>query len=224
MHRPSRRTSRPSSRSRPRVRHDDGNVYQLRVELQGIAPPIWRRVQVSARASLQELHEVIERTMGRDAPVGGSGPGAGVVGYRFDIDGVAYVDEVEDLPSAVAVDSTSLEALKLHRGARFRHIAEHHGESWRHVVTLEDIGPRLVGSKLPRCVAGGRAAPPETTSGARDYAELLRMLADPLDPRSADRRSWLPAQFDPEYFNLAAINAALRRVEKRRPDRRREEG
>ena len=193
--------------TRTRIRAGDGRVFQLRLELDGISPPVWRRVLVSGRASLHELHDVIQRAMGPDTDGG----------YRFEVDGVAYLDPADEPAAGVSANAASLESLGLHAGARFTHIAEHHAEPWRHVVTLEQVMPRLVGQRLPACVAGGRAAPPEECAGPKAYRELLTVLADPLDPRAAELKTWLPEHFDPDYADVTSINAALARVPKHRP-------
>ena len=193
--------------SRSRIRLGEGRVFQLRVELDGITPTIWRRLKVSARASLHELHDVIERAMGRNPDVA----------YQFDVDGVRYLDPADEPPPGREADAASLESLELHPGSRFLHLAENHGEPWRHVLTLEQATPRLVGQRLPACVAGGRAAPPDDCAGPHAYREILDALADPTDPRAAELRSWLPEHFDPDYADVTSINAALAKVPKHRP-------
>jgi len=193
--------------SRSRIRFGEGRVLQLRVELDGITPTVWRRLMVSNRASLHELHRVIECAMGRDPDVP----------YRFDVDGVRYVDPMDEPEPGHEADAASLESLELHPGARFVHEAENHGDPWRHVLTLEQATPRLIGQRLPTCVAGARAAPPDDLAGPRAYRELLAALADPTDPRTADLRSLLPEHFDPDYADVTSINAALAKVPKHRP-------
>lgn len=193
--------------SRPRIRFGDGRVLQFRLELEGIAPVIWRRLLVSGRASLAELHGVIRNAIGPDVE------GA----YRFEVDGVHYVDPEEDALEGAKSDTVSVDSLGLHPGSRLLHIAEHHGDPWNHVITLEQTAPRLVGQRLPACIAGGRAAPPDECAGPAAYRELLEAIADPTDPRAAELRSWLPEQFDPDYANIPAINAALARLPKHRP-------
>jgi hypothetical protein len=190
-----------------RIRFGEGRVFQLRVELTDIAPAMWRRLAVSERASLRELHEVIESAIGCESGLG----------YAFHIDGVRYLDAVDEPPPGRESDATSLESLALHPGARFVHVAETHGEPWCHAVTLELAIPRLVGQRLPVCLAGGRAAPPEDCGGPRAYRDLLAALDDPTDPRAAELRTWLPEHFDPEYANVTAINASLAKVRKQRP-------
>src|ERR1044071_63111 len=39
-------------------------VYQLRIKLRGMSPPVWRRIVIDAEASLASLHEGIQRSMG----------------------------------------------------------------------------------------------------------------------------------------------------------------
>jgi hypothetical protein len=39
-------------------------LYQMKVTLKGIKPPIWRRIQVASMTSLAQLHQVIQRVMG----------------------------------------------------------------------------------------------------------------------------------------------------------------
>ncbi len=193
--------------SRTRIRFGEGRVFQLRVEVADVTPTIWRRIVVSARASLRELHDVIDCAIGSSLDAG----------YAFDIDGVRYLDPVDEPPAGREADAVSLEALGLHSGARFEHIAENHGEPWRHILTLEQAAPRLVGQRLPACLAGARAAPPDDCAGPRAYLELIDALADPTDPRTAELRSWLPEHFDPGYADVTAINASLARVRKHRP-------
>lgn len=156
---------------------------------------------------MHELHDIIERAMGWET----------LAGYRFEVDGVRYLDPADGPATGREADAASLESLALHPGARFLHLVENHGEPWRHVLTVEQDTPRLVGQRIPSCVAGARAAPPDDCGGPRAYRELLAALDDPLNPRSAELRSWLPEHFDPEYADVTSINAALAKVPKRRP-------
>jgi hypothetical protein len=39
-------------------------VHQLKISLQGAAPPLWRRIQVPSEASLGFLHDVIQVAFG----------------------------------------------------------------------------------------------------------------------------------------------------------------
>ena len=39
-------------------------IYQLRVVLRGVSPPIWRRLLVVSETSLGELHEILQSAFG----------------------------------------------------------------------------------------------------------------------------------------------------------------
>jgi len=41
-----------------------GSVYQLKVTLKGISPPIWRRFQVTDDIALPKLHRILQAIMG----------------------------------------------------------------------------------------------------------------------------------------------------------------
>ncbi len=193
------------SSSRPRVRRGEGDVVTLRLELPAIRPIIWRRLQVSTRASLLELHAVIQRALGRDeAPI-----------HAFAIDGVRYTDPGDGL--ACSTETVALGSLPLRSGVRLLHEVETEGEPWRHVLTVEALSPRMVGQRLPLCLAGEGAAPPEDVEGPRRYQELLAALGQPYDPRAAELRLWLPHDFDPGFVDLTAVNARLARLPKHRP-------
>lgn len=193
--------------SRPRVRFGSGDVYQLRLEVDGILPVIWRRILVSGRASLHELHGVIQATMRRDDSAA----------YCFEVDGVRYLDPADGPGRGHDAEATALEMLGVREGARFLYVVDDHDEPWYHVVSVERVTPRLVGERLPACVAGRRASPPEDCHGPRDYRDMLVALNEPHDARAADLRTWLPDDFDPEFVDLVRINALLSKIPKRRP-------
>ena len=191
---------------RQRIRFGDGRVYRLRVELADVTPAVWRRLEVSGRASLRELHEAVECAFIRAAHA-----------YEFEVDGVRYVDAADDPPPGRSADNASLDSLRLHIGSRFTHDVEGPATPWRYVITVEEIGPRLVGQRVPLCIAARGGAPPEHVESVADFTEFLAAWRDPDHPRSAEVRQWHPDAFDPDYTDLAAINAALARVPKHRP-------
>ena len=67
-------------------------------------------------------------------------------------------------------------------------------------------------SDEPRCLDGARACQPEDCGGPPGYEDLLEVLADPEHPDNDDLRDWLGSEFDPEAFDVAAADAAVRSV------------
>ena len=62
------------------------------------------------------------------------------------------------------------------------------------------------------CLAGERACPPEDVGGVWGYEGFLEAIRDPNHPEHEDYLEWIGGEFDPEAFDLEAINAALRRI------------
>ena len=81
-------------------------------------------------------------------------------------------------------------------------------------VTLQGA-PAGTRGQLPGCLGGERACPPEACGGAWGYADLLRALEAPDDPRWAELLDW-GAPFDPEKVGLDAVNARLAKLGARR--------
>ena len=90
------------------------------------------------------------------------------------------------------------------------------GDSWEHTVLIERSTPAAAGQRCPACVAGERACPPEDCGGSWGYAELVDILADPNHPDRAERLEWLGVELDPEHFDMAAADAAVAAVFRRR--------
>ena len=57
-------------------------VFQMKVTLRGIRPPIWRRVQVASETPLAELHRIVQHAMGWE----------GYHLYQFVVGGIEYGD------------------------------------------------------------------------------------------------------------------------------------
>lgn len=68
----------------------------------------------------------------------------------------------------------------------------------------------------PFCISvvleGRRATPPEDVGGVSGYHELLEVLADPEHEEHQPFRTWAGHRFDPERFDLAAVNRRLARL------------
>jgi hypothetical protein len=86
------------------------------------------------------------------------------------------------------------------------------GDSWEHEITVEDLlapkgsGPRIV------CMAGENACPPEDVGGEGGYASFLEAIADPQHERHQEMRDWIGYPFDPQAFDLNALNQRLARM------------
>jgi len=90
------------------------------------------------------------------------------------------------------------------------------GDGREHDILVEKILPLDPEMRYPVCLKGKRACPPEDVGGPWGYADFLEAIQDPDHPEHEDYLEWFGEDFDPEYFDLEAINRAL---EKYSPER-----
>jgi Plasmid pRiA4b ORF-3-like protein len=172
-------------------------IYQLKVTLRGVKPPIWRRLQVPGDIRLGRLHDVLQVAMGWDNDHM----------HAFTIHGVSYGRPDREL-GFVSEDRVRLNELISAEKTRFRYEYDF-GDSWDHELLVEIILPPEPGAAYPRCIAGKRRCPPEDCGGIWGYAEFLEAIRDPDHPEHESMREWAGDEFDPEAFDLEEINRRL---------------
>jgi hypothetical protein len=86
------------------------------------------------------------------------------------------------------------------------------GDGWEHLIVVEKILPPGMGPTRPLCLAGKRRCPPEDSGGMGGYERLLEAIRDPDDPDHHELEEWAGEGFDPEDFDLAAVNEELARL------------
>jgi hypothetical protein len=205
-------------------------AYQLKVTLKAVRPPVWRRVVVPGAFCLDELHWVIQFAMGWTnshlhqfvvkAPVESPTPaelrrmmtsrdfsalgGPAMRGERIFTD-LSTADGLGDGEDETRI---RLDQIAPAEKAKFRYDYDF-GDGWEHDVLVEKITPRDPSVTYPRCLGGKRNCPPEDCGGPWGYADLLDAIADPSHERHAELKEWLGDDFDPERFDLDAVNAAF---------------
>lgn len=181
-------------------------THELRVKLERARPEIWRDVIVPSDFSLGELHRVLQTVMGwEDYHL-----------HQFRIADACYTtidDQIDDwLPSALDEDLAQLSDVARLR-TRFSYEYDF-GDSWKHTIETRSISPIAEGqgAEIPRCTAGAGACPPEDVGGIGGYAMAIEAASDPKHEAHERYAGWLPDDFDPERFEVAAVNAALESV------------
>jgi len=178
-------------------------AFQIKMTLKSIDPPIWRSIQTKD-CTLDELHAFIQVTMGWGFEHL----------YCFNIGGVEYADldmmsdeDVED-----ACDTKLSEVLPFqNRRPRFDYVYDF-GDEWGHQLIVEERFQPKPGVKYPACVTGARACPPEDCGGPWGYGDFLKAVSNSDHPRHEETLEWVGGEFDPERFDLKAVNKELRRV------------
>jgi hypothetical protein len=172
-------------------------IYQLKVTLRGVRPPIWRRILVPSHITLGELHEVLQNAMGwtnshlHEFVVGKRSFGPPVMGLEAEDESGVRLDEWLAKPKD-----------------QMTYVYDF-GDDWQHQVLLEKVLEPEPGVRYPVLVAGKRAAPPEDVGGVFGYAEFLDALADPSHPEHEEYLDWVGDGFDPEAFDVEEANRAL---------------
>ncbi len=178
-------------------------VFQFKITLKGIKPPIWRRIQVPEIYTFWDLHVAIQDAMGWDdyhfhefEMVNPS------TGLRENI-GIPAPDEVFD--RAVLPGWGEKIADFFSMANRTASYVYDFGDSWVHKIQLEKICPREKNIKYPICIKGKRACPPEDCGGVWGYTELLEIINNPEHEEYEEMMEWLGGGFDPEHFDTAEV-------------------
>jgi len=178
----------------------DAPIYQLKITLQRSKPPIWRRVLVPGDITLYRLHRIIQGAMGWwDSHL-----------HQFIVGEVYYGEpSSEDWYEVKSERRVRLNAIAPCEEFKFTYEYDF-GDDWLHTVLVEKILPPDPAQKLPVCIKGKRACPPEDVGGVWGYEIFLEAINNPKHQEHASFLEWIGGSFDPEQFDLDAINARLK--------------
>lgn len=179
----------------------------LRIELQGVAPLIWRRIIVSNQWTFAALHNYMQWVMGwQDAHAHEFRVGDRCIAPNW------WIQEIEQDGGAKSYQdepSVSIAAVvrELSVGGEFEYRYDM-GDDWVHRIVIETT-PALWSElelRNPACVAGENACPPEDVGGSHGYKHFLECIADRAHPEYADTLRWTGGVFDPKGFDLNRLN------------------
>mgnify|MGYP002279009582 CR=1 FL=1 len=183
------------------AKHKAIKVYDLHVELEHIEPVIWRRLLVPARITLPKLHDLLQVAMGwTDSHLHCFHIGERTFGMAgADLEELGMLDERRRTLESVLGDSLR------------EFVYEYDfGDGWRHWIEVERVARPNPDWFYPLCIAGERAAPPDDVGGPPGYEQFLAAIKDSAHEDHDSMLTWVGGAFDPEGFDLNAINRALR--------------
>lgn len=174
-------------------------TFQVRVDLDGAKPPIWRRLLLSSELMLDELHEVLQQAMGWD---GGHLHEFLAGKNRMDPFATHYLMQymLDDGAEGVLEDEVRLDELLTNPKDRLFYWYDF-GDDWEHTLVVEKVLPRLGDEPPAICIGGARACPPEDCGGIWGYHDLV--AGQPVFEDS-------DFEFDPTRFSVEETNQALR--------------
>lgn len=175
------------------------SIYQLKITLKGIAPPIWRSFMVQSDILLLDLHKIIQTVMGWT--------NSHLHHFIFDNKFYSEPNEYDELGT---IDYSRIKLNEMLKNEKDTIIYEYDfGDSWEHNIKLENILPASENKARPICINGKRRCPPEDCGGTYGYMDLIEIINNQLHEEYEETMEWLGGEFDPKYFNVDSINIRL---------------
>ncbi|RPK47352.1 Plasmid pRiA4b ORF-3-like protein [Streptomyces sp. ADI92-24] len=133
--------------------------------------------------------------------------------HAFTIDGVQYGRPGGEL--GLRDERTPTLATLLKPGTHFVYTYDF-GDSWEHLITVEQVQTASAGPHCPYCTDGAGTCPPEDCDGTPGYSDLKVILADPAHEEHHAMLVWLglrsATKFAPDRFAPDEANARLLRL------------
>jgi len=177
-------------------------VYQFKITLRDIKPPIWRRIQVPETCTFWDLHVAIQDAMGwEDYHL-----------HEFEIAAPSTDLKVnigipdEDFGREILPGWKQKIPDYFSMGNKLVDYIYDFGDNWEHIIKLEKILPRDENVDYPKCIAGKRACPPEDCGGIWGYENFLEIINDPDNEEYEDMIEWAGGEFDPEHFDVKEVS------------------
>lgn len=171
-------------------------VYEIKIELKGADPKIWRKIHVNSNITLNELHHIIQISMGwTNSHL-----------YSF------IIDEIEYSLKDYDYDYHKYGNAKAYRIKEFKNEPIEYvydfGDYWEHSVQVvkEVKDERLL---HPICIEGERTCPPEDVGGIHGFEEFKKIMEDKNHPERESYIEWCGSVFEPDKVELDEINKEL---------------
>lgn len=138
-------------------------IYQLKITLQHISPPIWRRIQVDSNTTFETLHELLQIAF----------DWTGYHLHTFEVKHGRYesiyieplekeVNSFFDLSFHEKLEERKVPLAKFLKKEKDKCIYTYDfGDDWKHEIVLEKILELEPGIAYPRCIKAMRLAPEE---------------------------------------------------------------
>lgn len=177
-------------------------VYQFKITLQGIKPPVWRQIQIPETCTFWDMHVAIQDVMGwwdyhlHEFEIMNPSTGLKVnIGLPYDEFGRKVLVELNQK----IADYFSMEN-------PYADYVYDFGDNWEHKIKLEKILHREKNVNYPVCIKGKRACPPEDVGGIWGYEEFLEIIKSPDHEEYEDMLEWAGGEFDPEHFDCEEVS------------------
>ena len=185
------------------MKKEFNQVYQFKITLMGVKPPVWRRIQVPETYTFWDLHVAIQDAMGWSDyhlhqfdvinPSTGMKVEIGIPDKEFDLCGEILPGWKQKISDYFSMEN------------RLADYVYDFGDDWEHKIQLEKILPREKNVNYPVCIKGKRACPPEDCGGIWGYEEFLDAIKDHEHEEHKEMLEWIGLEFAPEQFDAEEV-------------------
>ncbi|MHA1602399.1 MAG: plasmid pRiA4b ORF-3 family protein [Promethearchaeota archaeon] len=175
--------------------HSKNRIFQIKISIKYIRPPIWRRILIKDTSTFRDLHNAIQQFFDWDnyhlhefnAPLKSSSKSV----IRINS------DKVNDF-NVMNEDKVEIRQILSMENKRIHYLYDF-GDNWEHLIVLEKIytPSEIISSDYPICIKGKRATPPEDCGGVYGYEDISQALKSLNDTDNAELLEWV-GDFDPE--------------------------
>ena len=182
-------------------------AYQFKIELFGIEPLIWRRIEVPSTYSFWDFHVAIQDAMGW---------------LDYHLHSFSLLPPRKRKPILIGIpddeyEDNMLAGWEVPLTQYFNQPGDEavydydYGDGWQHRIVLEAITLQKEGIKYPNCTDGQRACPPEDCGGIPGYYHLIDILSDRAHEDYEAMVDWLSNHaknyhpYDPKYFEPGKV-------------------
>ncbi len=188
-----------NSRARHPLKKTFKNLYQFKVTLEDVFPPIWRQILVPEAYSFWDLHVAIQDAMGwMDCHLHNFETRNPVTGAS-ELIGIPP-DEPEGVMNELPGWNFYIKDY-FTKDNRIMVYSYDYGDGWEHRVEFEGILLKKPDVRYPICIAGERSCPPEDCGGPYGYNRLLKILKDCKHPGYKTMKDWIREDFNSEEFD-----------------------
>ncbi|AUJ63508.1 hypothetical protein B9057_03920 [Aestuarium zhoushanense] len=184
-------------------------IARIRIELEHIAPLIWRCVDVSLTTNLCALHEIIQAVM----------PWENYHLYQFAVGECVYGEpDPEDAVWGRKIYQAKGMRLGtlVDRGVTELLYTYDFGDDWQHRVIVEEVIEATPGTDYPLFIDGERTAPPEDVGGPPGFMDFVEAMAKTRHPQRKDLVRWYGGPFNPVDFGADRIAESIRSIAQKR--------
>ncbi|MBU0756514.1 MAG: plasmid pRiA4b ORF-3 family protein [Nanoarchaeota archaeon] len=191
---------------------NENKLFQLKIMLYGIEPPVWRRFIVKSNITFHSLHDVIQEAMGWED--------YHMFEFEFN-DAIIEADQQGGIDSMfigfrprskkrnLKASKTRLHDVISMESQEFEYVYDF-GDNWQHLVVVEKILDNDPFQKFPVCVGGARACPPEDCGSVPGYYELMKLRKNKKHPEYEERIvEWIGEDYNPDFFDIKEANMRL---------------